>query len=245
MTELREAEWMAAADRLLPGILPADEYVARTAAAARAAGFASGDTLPVVATCRDELLVGFTELVDRAWGPHFPVGSLGGLVFAGVSGLGAAVGHAPTRGRRRVVLFAMPHVGIAGDGTVGMVRRPGQRADSPACGPLVTFLREVRSGDLRLEYDRLDPEMSLLRTRLAPAMLGSGAPDLLTLTATARDAAVSDIGEISDLTGGEGAAVVLSGIIVHGPFGREFVAPHCAEVRFAAASEGPAQPLQW
>ncbi len=245
MTALREAQWLADADRLLPGILPAEEYVARTAAAARAAGFASGDTLPVVATCRDELLVGFTELVDRAWGPHFPIGSLGGLVFAGISGLGAAVGHAPNRGRRRVVLFVMPHVGIAGDGTVGMVRRPGQRAGSPACGPLVRFLREVRSGHLRLEYDRLDPEMSLLRTRLAPGMLGGDVPDLLTLTASTRDAAVSDIAEISDLTGGEGAAVVLSGIIVHGPFGQEFVAPHLAEIRFAPGSERPAQQLEW
>ncbi|MGS0688089.1 hypothetical protein ACVBEQ_23515 [Nakamurella sp. GG22] len=245
MTELGEADWLAEADRLLPGILPAEEFVARTAAAARTAGFASGDTLPLVATCRDELLVGFTELVDRAWGPHFPIGSLGGLVFAGVSGLGAAVGHAPNRGRRRVVLFAMPHVGIAGDGTVGMVRRPGQRAGSPACGPLVTFLREVRYGSLRLEYDRLDPEMSLLRTRLAPAMLGGHPPDLLTLTAVARDAAISDIGEINDLTGGDGAAVVLSGIVVHGPFGQEFVAPHLAEIRFAPGADEPVQPLNW
>ena len=95
VTDPTATDWMVATAGLLPGILSADDYVTRTAAAARRAGFASGDTLPMVATCRDELMVGFTELVDRVWGPHYAIGSLGGLVLAGVSGIGAAVGHAP------------------------------------------------------------------------------------------------------------------------------------------------------
>ncbi len=231
MSELDETTWLQRADRLLPGILPAEDYLTRTAAAARNAGFSSGDTLPVIATCRDELMVGFTEMVDRAWGPHFAVGALGGMVLAGQSGIAAAVGHAPDQGRRRFVLFVMPHLGIEMDGTIGVVHRPGQTEPSPACGALSMFLQEVTSGELRLEYDRLDPEMSLLRTRLAPAVLRGGIPDLPGLTALARDVAVADLMEIGGMTGsGRGSVAVFSGIVVHGPYGREFVAPYLAEI---------------
>ena len=238
--------WSAMAGRLLPGLLPAAEYLTRTAGAAREAGFSSGDTLPVVAACRDELMVGFTDLVDRAWGPHYAVGSLGGLVLAGVSGIQAAVGHAPDRGGRRFVVCCMPHIGIAVDGTVGEVRRSGQLDGSPACGALATFLRQVQSGELRLEYQRTDPEMSLLRMRLAPEILRRGVPDLLTLTAMARDAAIADITEIGGMTGGGcGSVAVFTGIVVHGPYGQEFVSPNLSEIRSASESGRQPQPLVW
>ena len=246
MTVLSDASWLEVADRLLPGILPADEYLTRTAAAARGAGFSSGDTLALVATCRDELTVGFTEMVDRAWGPHFAVGALGGMVLAGQSGIAAAVGHAPDRERRRFVLFVMPHLGIGMDGAVGVVHRPGQTEPSPACGALSMFLQEVSSGELRLEYDRLDPEMSLLRTRLAPAVLRDGVPDLPGLTALARDIAVADLMEIGGMTGsGRGSVIVFSGIVVHGPYGQEFVAPHLAEIHGPSEVGLPPVPLDW
>ena len=191
-------------------------------------------------------MVGFTELVDRAWGPHFAVGSLGGLVLAGVSGIAAAVGHAPDRGPRHFVLYCMPHIGIDAAGTVGVVLRPGQSTPSPACGALIEFLREVRSGELRLEYDRTDPEMSLLRTRLAPGILRGGVPDLLGLTAMARDVAMADITEIGGMTGGgRGSVAVFTGIVVHGPFGQEFVAPGLAELRPPGESGKPWVPLPW
>jgi hypothetical protein len=230
----------------MPGILPAEEYVSRTTSAARAAGFLIGETLPLVATCRDELMIGFTQMVDRTWGPHFAIGALGGLVLAGVSGIAAAVGHAPNRGPRHFVLYCMPHIGIDENGVVGVVRRPGQRAESAACGALAMFLRELQAGQLRLEYDRTDPEMSLLRTRLAPGILGRGVPDLLTLTAMARDVALADITEIGGMTGdGRGAVSVFTGIVVHGPSGHEFVAPHHAELRWSRDSGMPWEPLLW
>jgi len=69
-------------------------------------------------------------------------------------------------------------------------------APSAACGALVGFPHELESGELRLEYDRRDPEMSLLRTRLAPGVLRGGVPDLLDLTAIAREVALADITEI-------------------------------------------------
>jgi hypothetical protein len=88
--------------------------------------------------------------------------------------------------------------------------------------------------------------MSLLRTRLAPEMLRGGIPDLLTLTAVVRDVALADITEIGGLTGGgRGVAAVFTGIVVHGPFGQEFVAPHLAEIRPPMDSGRPAEPLPW
>jgi hypothetical protein len=245
-TEPAPDSWLHRATALFPGILPADEYVARTATAARRAGFSSGETLPLVATCRDELMVGFTEMVDRAWGPHFAIGSLGGLILAGVSGISAAVGHAPDRGERRFAVYCMTHIGVDADGTLGVVRRPGQAEGSPACGALIEFLAELRSGALRLEYDRTDPEMSLLRTRLAPGVLRGGVPDLLTLTAMARDVALADITEIGGMTGrGKGFVAMFTGIVVHGPYGQDYVVPHLSEVRWPRDSGRAADPLSW
>jgi hypothetical protein len=246
VTPAGETDWLTEAARLMPGIVPADEYMSRTTIAARKAGFAKGETLPLLATCRDELMIGFTELVDRNWGPHFAIGALGGLVLAGVSGIAAAVGHAPNRGQRHFVLYCMPHIGLDENGVMGLVHRPGQQAETSACGALALFQRELQSGKLRLEYDRTDPEMSLLRTRLAPGILSSGVPDLLTLTAMARDVALADITEIGGMTGdGRGSVAVFTGIVVHGPDGQEFVAPHHAELRWPRDSGRPWEPLPW
>ena len=228
------------------GPSPAQEYVDRTSAAAGLLGFHQGDCLPLVAACRDEFMVPFTEMVDRAWGPHFAIGSLGGLVLAGTSGIAAAVGHAPDQGLRRFVLYCVTHVGIDRDGTIGSVRRPGQLRPSAACGALVGFLGELRSGELRLEYDRRDPEMSLLRTRLAPGVLRGGVPDLLALTAMARDVALADITEIGGMTGGgRGAVALFTGIVVHGPGGEDFVAPALSEMRWPKETSRPAERLVW
>jgi hypothetical protein len=239
-------EWLEMVRDLLPGTLPAVEYLERTAAAARSAGFHPSETLPLVASCRDELMSQFVADVDGVWGPPFLIGSLGGLVLTGVSGIGAAVGHAPDRGLRHFVAYVMAHVGIDSDGTPGRVRRPGQAHPSTACGALTAFLAEVRSGGLRLEYDRLDPEMSLLRTRLAPALLSSGVPDLLGLTALARDVALADLTEIGGMTGpGRGTVSVFTGIVVHGPDGADYVAPSLSEVRFPRHEDHGPTPLRW
>lgn len=148
-------DWLDKVQQTLPGTVPAADYVARTTAAAGGLGFHRGDTLPLVAACRDEFMVPFTDLVDRAWGPHFAIGSLGGLVLAGTSGIAAAVGHAPDRGLRRFVLYCVTHIGIDDDGTVGRVRRPGQLRGSAACGALVAFLRELESGELSSTTGRI------------------------------------------------------------------------------------------
>jgi hypothetical protein len=239
-------DWLNKVRQRMPETVAAQEYVDRTSAAAVLLGFHRGDCLPLIAACRDEYMVPFTEMVDRSWGPHFAIGSLGGLVLAGTSGIAAAVGHAPDQGLRRFVLYCVTHVGIDNDGTVGRVRRPGQLRPSAACGALVGFRNELQSGELRLEYDRTDPEMSLLRTRLAPGVLRGGVPDLLALTAMTRDVALADITEIGGMTGsGRGAVALFTGIVVHGPQGQDFVAPDVSEVRWPKTAARPADPITW
>ena len=88
--------------------------------------------------------------------------------------------------------------------------------------------------------------MSLLRTRLAPKLLRGGVPDLVRLTALARDVALADITEIGGMTGpGRGSVAVFTGIVVHGPFGQDFVAPHLAELRWPREAGRAADPLDW
>ena len=111
---------------------------------------------------------------------------------------------------------------------------------------MIALLREVSSGDLRPGYDRTDPEMSLLRQRLAPEVQGGGLPDLLGVTAMARDAALADVMEIAGMTGaGLGTIAVFTGIVVHGPFGQEFVAPDRSELRWPQEPGRPPEPLPW
>lgn len=81
--------------------------------------------------------------------------------------------------------------------------------------------------------------MSLLRTRLAPGVLRGGVPDLLLLTAMARDVALADITEIGGMTGsGRGAVALFTGIVVHGPEGDDLVAPEVSELRWPKRRPG-------
>jgi len=99
---------------------------------------------------------------------------------------------------------------------------------------------------LEYDIDRRDPEMSLLRTRLAPGVLRGGVPDLLDLTAIAREVALADITEIGGMTGGgRGAVALFTGVVVHGPAGNDFVASALSEMRWPKELSRPAERLAW
>jgi Limiting CO2-inducible proteins B/C beta carbonyic anhydrases len=75
------------------------------------------------------------QRLNTWWGPSFDLSSLAAMIFLGRSGMQAAAHHAPAdAGRRRFVVFVLPHLGIDADGRVGRVQREGQRVASPACG---------------------------------------------------------------------------------------------------------------
>ncbi len=181
-------------------------------------GFSTGNCLPVVAVCRDELMHPFSHAIARAWGDPFDAGALGGLAFLGRTGMGAALGHAPIGdGRQRFVVFAFTHIGVDADGTVGQVMRSGMSAPSSACGALAGFRDDWLAGRRKMAFDPDDPEQSMLRRRLAPLVHTQVAPSLATITELARQATITDLAVFLDLARGARPVDVLwfSGIVAH------------------------------
>ena len=131
-------------DRFFPGAVREGEFVAATRDLLSPHGFTPDNTLACVAVCRDEIAGHLVGDVEQAWGPSFSLASLAGMVTAGRSGIRAAIHHGPIDGgRQHLIIYAMPHVAIGEDGTVGQVLRPGVPHPSTACGALVAFREDV------------------------------------------------------------------------------------------------------
>lgn len=97
----------------------------------------------------------------------FEMGGLAGLPFAGLTGMTAYAHHIPDDGAACIVYG--PHIGITDSGKLGMVLRPGQHVESPACGALALALRHFQSSP---EYEPIldedDAQETLLELRLRP-----------------------------------------------------------------------------
>ena len=196
----------------------ASQFVARLGAAADAAGFRPGETLLVTGSCRDELCFPFGDALQATWGSSFHIGSLGGLLFLGRTGLAAAAAHAPRDSwRRRYLVVATTHVGITDDGVLGRVRRPHQEAASSACGALVALHDEIVSGAELPELDPDDLEQGLLRRRLAHLWPWGESLSVLDVTLAARDAIRDDLLRLRGALDIDGASdvLVVTGVLVH------------------------------
>lgn len=197
-------------------------------------GFRPSNCLAIVGLCRDELMDGVQHDISSVWGQPFSIGALGGMVFLGRTGLSAALSHVPGEdGRHRFVVYCLPHIGIDSDGTVGRVQRRGMSRASTACGALDAFRRQLVDGGAATGIDPDDVEQSLLRRRLSSLLDASvGPPSLAELTELARQAADADVRRYIDLARGEEPVDVacISGIVVHGPDGADFVTSVHADV---------------
>jgi hypothetical protein len=222
-----------------PGAICAEEYMKRTAEALAPHGLIADHTLAMAALCRDELTVELTRRISGIWGFPFRLGSLAGMVLTGKSGVAAAMAHAPmVDGRQRVVVYAMPHVGICEDGTVGSVNRPGQEGATTACGALVRFRTELANGELHPDLDQYDIEMSLTRQRLLRALRYGVVPSVVELTTLARDVILDDLMHIGDLVPawGEADVAVFSGIQINTGTG-DHIQPGRSFLRRAGTTE--------
>ena len=88
--------------------------------------------------CCDEINHEKSDLPDlcrELLGEVFQMGGLGGIPFAGITGLGATLNHVPTDG----TLFILygPHVGISLDGIIGNYNRYGILEQGHACGAAI------------------------------------------------------------------------------------------------------------
>ena len=208
-------------DALAPGAagtMALDEFARWTIEALAPHGFEPGNALALIGVCRDELMFAIESAVSAQWGAAFDISSLAGMVFLGSSGMAAAAHHAPgLDGRRRYVIVVMPHIGVAEDGSVGLVLRDGQHHESTACGALVGLQQELATGLRRDELDHDDLEMSLLR-RDVVADLGPGeTPDLVALTDLVRRLASDEMARLADglVRDADADVAMFSGVVVH------------------------------
>ena len=232
--------FVEALDRHFPGAVLEGEFITETASRLGGEGFTKNNTIACVALCRDEITRPLFADVERVWGPAFSFAGLAGMVTAGRTGLAAAIHHAPINdGRRRFVIYAMAHIGIDAEGTIGWVNRPGIAKPSSACGALVAFRSELQGGALVVEFDRYDTEQSLLKHRLLPLIGYGNVPDLVDLTKLTVTAIEDDLQEIvlslaEEWSEAEQAmpadAAMFSGIQIHGPDGVNFVWPLSAHI---------------
>ncbi len=240
MSIVENPGFVEALDRYFPGAVLEEEFIAGTARRLGEEGFSKSNTIASVALCRDEITRPLFADVERVWGPAFSLAGLAGMVTAGRTGLAAAIHHAPVEdGRRHFVIYAMAHIAIAANGTIGLVERPGIPGSSSACGALVAFRSELQEGTLEVEFDRYEIEQSLLKHRLLPLIGYGTVPDLVDLTKLTVTAIEDDLQEIVLSLAVEWSeadqampadAAMFSGIQIHGPDGVNFVWPLSARV---------------
>ena len=206
-----------------PGALRATDLIARLEDRCSELGFVASSSLLMVGVCRDELCFPFVARLEDAWGPAFHIGSLGGLLTIGRTGISAALGHAPEEpgAPQRYVIVAGPHIGMDEIGEFGQLRREHQTVDSRACGALMAFRDELRGGHLETGYDPDDPEMSILRQRLVSSLPEAEIPDPVQLTRLVAGLIDQDLDDLirwraSSLPSSHEVRVVaVTGVLIH------------------------------
>lgn len=212
----------------LPGTISLDEYFLRSSGRLRKYGFVDENTLGVVATCRDEIATPLAGAIIRHWGLTFNWRSLGGFLLLGKTGIKTAISHAPTsNGRRRFVLYAMPHIAVSESGEIGVVLREGIHETSHACGSLEAVVAQLKAGNINAELDMEDLEQSCVKQKLISHVSQGQKPDLMEITQLACEIIQQDadrlLGEIADPA--EFDYAYMTGILIHGPRDTHWVCP--------------------
>lgn len=214
-------------DGVFPGARPEKGFVEATQRVLQPLGFTRKSALACTATCRDEISQSWVEAVQACWGPSFNFASLAGMVFAGKTGLGAALSHAPDPdGRARYVFYAGPHVGIGAGGEPGVCERESRRGLSTACGALLGLMRELEGGQCGAVDDPDDVEQGLIRQRIGGRCQGK-AGDLFQLTGLAHDVIREDLERLlsAAIDTGKSDYALITGIQIHGPAMTNYIQP--------------------
>lgn len=98
----------------------------------------------------------------------FTLGGLGGLPYAGLTGLSAFAQHIPDGGDA-FILYG-PHIGISDAGDIGTMRRPGQQHQTTCCGALMIAYDQIANANSEssLKENALDSQQSELQRSLMP-----------------------------------------------------------------------------
>lgn len=232
----------AALKKLYPNALHHEEAAVAIKHVLRQHGFTAHGSICLVAQCRDEITKPFCTAIDHNWMGSFNISSLAGTVFTGRTGFGAALHHAPQddHGLERYVVFCGPHIAIDKDGTVGKVMRRGRASLSTACGALLAFEAELRTGRVDTADKPLDIEYSNLKRRLLSGLdFGKPAPNLAELTAVCQETTIDDVRAILAQHPGidHMCFAIVSGVLIHGPNAHYFAAGHIEVVKKSSAVE--------
>lgn len=156
-------------------------------------GIQPSDAIAICGLSRDASTNAFQAYIDSYFGASFNAHGLGGLWNMGQIGMKGAFSHSPlVNGKERYVFFAMPHIAINANGTVGEISRPG-RSGSSACGALIecmNALKSTKNSDWKslISPDSwkadANPEFTTLLSKLARRMRGTPAEriDLISVT---------------------------------------------------------------
>ena len=123
--------------------------------------------LMATSVCSDDINIPSTTFFNVLFGP-FIMGGLGGIPFAGQTGMTAFAHHIPDQGS--AFIFYGPHIGITLDGQLGKMYRPRQEDSGNSCGALMLALsrfedekyKPVMNDD---DYQQMKLEESLLPYR--------------------------------------------------------------------------------
>lgn len=170
---------LATVRRHYPEAVTTDEAVHRLfAVLLEECGLTPSQVLLADSICSDDLnSIEYPERARAMLGP-FKLGGLDGFPHAGLTGMAAFAGHVPQDGG--VVIYHAPHIGVSREGTLGMLRRPGQNALSGCCGAARAALARLQAGKVveappsDLDYQQETIEQLYLRE--SERILGDGEP---------------------------------------------------------------------
>ncbi|MEM6845375.1 MAG: hypothetical protein AAF944_09445 [Bacteroidota bacterium] len=123
--------------------------------------------LMATSVCSDDINVPSTTFFNVLFGP-FIMGGLGGLPFAGQTGMTAFAHHIPDDGS--AFIFYGPHIGATLEGDLGKMYRPRQEQKGNSCGALMLALSRLQDGNYKPvlkeeDYQQMKLEESLLPYR--------------------------------------------------------------------------------
>jgi hypothetical protein len=121
--------------------------------------------LMATSVCSDDINVPSTTFFNVLFGP-FIMGGLGGLPFAGQTGMTAFAHHVPDNGS--AFIFYGPHIGVTLEGELGKMYRPRQEQTGNSCGALMLALSRFNDQQYRPEINEDDYQQMKLEESLLP-----------------------------------------------------------------------------
>lgn len=121
--------------------------------------------LMATSVCSDDINVPSTTFFNVLFGP-FIMGGLGGIPFAGLTGMTAFAHHIPDKGS--AFIFYGPHIGITLEGSLGKMYRPRQEDAGDSCGALMLALSRFQDDTYNAVLSDDDYQQIKLQESLLP-----------------------------------------------------------------------------